>query len=34
LIPDEGHGFAKQDNLIRGFEEMVTFLDSLGRSVP
>jgi len=34
LVPDEGHGFGKQTNQIRAFGEMVTFLDSLGRSVP
>jgi dipeptidyl aminopeptidase/acylaminoacyl peptidase len=29
LLPDEGHGFAKQANQIRAYEEMVAFLDAL-----
>jgi dipeptidyl aminopeptidase/acylaminoacyl peptidase len=31
VLPDEGHGFAKETNQIRVFEEMVGFLDSLWR---
>jgi dipeptidyl aminopeptidase/acylaminoacyl peptidase len=29
VFPDEGHGFVKQPNEIRAFEEMVAFLDEL-----
>ena len=29
LLPDEGHGFQKQVNQIRAYEEMVTFLASI-----
>lgn len=29
VFPDEGHGFVKQANEIRAFEEMVAFLDAL-----
>ena len=29
LIPDEGHGFQKEANVRRAFEEMVAFLDAI-----
>lgn len=27
VFPDEGHGFAKRDNQVKGYGAIVTFLD-------
>jgi dipeptidyl aminopeptidase/acylaminoacyl peptidase len=28
IFPDEGHGFIKKENKIRGYRQILTFLDT------